>query len=221
MKPPLSDDVQETERQTREPQKSEARRRAILEVARDAFLEHGFAATSMSEIATRLGGSKGTLYNYFRSKEELFAAIMTDLCQGPANALFDHLPKVEEDVRQPLIELGIGLLRFILRPDTMAIHRVVVGEAHRFPELGRIFYEHGPKPGQVRLAGFFAPLIERGLLRPNEPGMLGQRFKDLMLSDVYLKRIWGVAAAPTDEEIERHVTQSVDIFLAAFGPLSD
>jgi TetR/AcrR family transcriptional repressor of mexJK operon len=50
------------------------RREAILDVARSVFSEEGYAATSMSSIAARLGGSKGTLYNYFKSKEELFGA---------------------------------------------------------------------------------------------------------------------------------------------------
>src|SRR5471030_1490574 len=94
--------------------RSDARRRAILDVASEVFLAQGFAATSMSEIAVRLGGSKGTLYNYFRSKEELFAAIMVDTCQGPANAVFDHMPPIGGDLRTGLIALGTGLLGFIL-----------------------------------------------------------------------------------------------------------
>src|ERR1700728_4072656 len=93
--------------------RSDAKRRAILDVASEVFLAQGFAATSMSEIAARLGGSKGTLYNYFRSKEELFAAIMIDTCEGPANALFDHLPSTDGGLRPALIEMGCGLLNFI------------------------------------------------------------------------------------------------------------
>ena len=56
--------------------KSEARRQAIIDVAKEAFCRQGFEATSMSEIASRVGGSKATLYNYFRSKEEIFIAVM-------------------------------------------------------------------------------------------------------------------------------------------------
>ena len=51
-----------------------------MSVAREVFFEHGYSATSMSAIAARLGGSKGTLYNYFRSKEELFEAQLRDVC---------------------------------------------------------------------------------------------------------------------------------------------
>jgi AcrR family transcriptional regulator len=56
----------------------DVRRQAIMQIARDIFLEEGYAAASMSAIAARLGGSKGTLYNYFASKEELFKAVIQD-----------------------------------------------------------------------------------------------------------------------------------------------
>ena len=65
----------------------DARRQAILDIARESFVTDGFAATSMSAIAAKLGGSKGTLYNYFRSKEELFEAIMQEACGGDEVAL--------------------------------------------------------------------------------------------------------------------------------------
>ena len=56
--------------------RDQAREAIILDVARDCFLAEGYAATSMSTIAARLGGSKGTLYNYFKNKEDLFAAVV-------------------------------------------------------------------------------------------------------------------------------------------------
>src|SRR5271165_403530 len=99
--------------------RSDAKRRAILEVARELFQAQGYAATSMSEIAARLGGSKGTLYNYFRSKEELFAAFMIDTCQIGSNAVFEPLEPAGQDLRQALIDLGVNFLHFLLLPDTL------------------------------------------------------------------------------------------------------
>jgi AcrR family transcriptional regulator len=201
--------------------KSETRRRAILQVAREAFLAQGYAATSMSEIATRLGGSKGTLYNYFKSKEDLFAAFMVDTCQGPANAIFDHLPPVGEDLRASLIEVGVGLLSFILRDMSMAIHRLVVAESGRFPELGRVFYETGPRLGERRLGDFMQNAINAGRLRRCDPVEAGRWFKALTLNDIYSRRLWGVIDELTPEQIRTHVGEAADIFLAAFGPLED
>jgi TetR/AcrR family transcriptional repressor of mexJK operon len=197
--------------------RSEARRRAILDVARDIFLAQGYAATSMSEIATRLGGSKGTLYNYFRSKEELFAAFMIDTCQGPSNEVFDHMPTVSEDLRNDLIELAGNLLRFLFRESTMAVHRLVIAESGRFPELGVIFYENGPRKGDVKLGAYIQQVMDAGLLRPGDPIATGRWFKNLVLADIYNKRLWGVIADPTPALLRAHATEATDIFLAAFA----
>jgi len=102
--------------------RGDAKRRAILDVASEVFLAQGYAATSMSEIAATLGGSKGTLYNYFRSKEELFSAFITDTCQGPAMAIFDQLPTADDgkSMRDNLVDFGTDFLSFILSPRLIA-----------------------------------------------------------------------------------------------------
>jgi len=197
--------------------RSEAKRRAILDVAREVFMAQGFAAASMSEIAARLGGSKGTLYNYFRSKEELFAAIMRDACEGPVNAVFDHVPPMGEDLRAALIDLGAGFLGFILTPDPMAVQRLVVAESGRFPELGRVFYETGPKMGEIRLGDFMRQAIEAGLLKPGDPVAVGRWFKTLILHDIYNRRLWGVIEDLNPEQLRAHVAGAVDVFLSAFA----
>jgi AcrR family transcriptional regulator len=199
--------------------RSDARRRAILEVAREVFLAEGYAAASMSEIAARLGGSKGTLYNYFRSKEELFAAFMADTCQSHAAAVFDPLPPIGEGkaVRESLIDLGVTLLEFLLLDDMIIVHRLVVAEAGRFPELGRLFYEAGPQRGERRFTEYFRQAMAAGHMPPDDPQMVGQRLKDLVMSDVYLRRLWGVVGDLDPATLRAHVTQSVDIFLRAFA----
>jgi AcrR family transcriptional regulator len=197
--------------------KSERRRQAILDVARELFQVQGYAATSMSEIAARLGGSKGTLYNYFRSKEELFAAFMIDTCQIGSNAVFEPLEPAGSDLRGALIDLGVNFLTFLLAPDTLAVHRLVVAECGRFPELGRIFYETGPRRGQENLARFFAPIIAEGRLKPGDPMEIGHWYKDMLLGDVYNRTLWGVLGPLTSEDLRRHVGRAVDVFLRAFG----
>ena len=199
--------------------RSDAKRRAIIAVAREAFLTNGFAATSMSEIAAKLGGSKGTLYNYYRSKEELFVAFMKENCEDLLDFM-DHLPETAEadhSVRDDLIELGVSFLASLTRDSFIAIHRLVVSETGRFPQLGRLFYENGPARGVQRFTEYFERVIAAGRLPPNDPREVGQRLKDLVLSDVYTRRLWGVLGPLTPEELRAHVTRSVDIFLMAFG----
>jgi TetR/AcrR family transcriptional regulator, mexJK operon transcriptional repressor len=200
--------------------RSDAKRRAILDVASEVFIAQGYAATSMSEIATRLGGSKGTLYNYFRSKEELFSAFIVDTCQGPAMTYFDRLPPIGEgrSVRESLIDLGMSLMEFLHVEQVIAMHRLVVAEVGRFPELGRMFYEAGPRKGELRFAEFFEAAMAAGHVPADDPMMVGQRLKDLVMSDVYLRQLWGVGDDFSVQAMGDHVARSVDIFLRAFGP---
>jgi TetR/AcrR family transcriptional repressor of mexJK operon len=200
--------------------RSDAKRRAILDVASEVFVAQGYAATSMSEIAARLGGSKGTLYNYFRSKEELFSAFITDTCQGPAVAIFEHPPEFGDgkSVRDSLISFGVDFLGFILSPQLIALNRVVVGETGRFPELGRMFFDAGPGRGESRFAQIVERAMEAGELRRDDPVMVGRCLKDLILSDYHHRLLWGVLGDIPAGQIQTHVSGVVDVFLRAFAP---
>lgn len=193
------------------------RRETILDIAREAFLADGYAATSMSSIAARLGGSKGTLYNYFKSKEELFAAVMERQCAALSQALFDGVER-GGDVRQQLSQFARGLLQTLLSDDGMGIHRLVVAEAGRFPELGRAFFEAGPRRVGARIAAYLADLMEQGVLRRADPDLASQHLKDLALSGLYYHRLWSVIDHPTPEQVERQIDEAVDTFLRAYRP---
>ena len=198
--------------------RSDARRRGILEAAQRIFLERGYAATSMSEIAASVGGSKGTLYNYFRSKEELFEALMQEICLRAA-AVFDSLPPPgsQAGLRASLIELGVSFMNLLLLDEIVAVNRVVIAECGRFPELGRMFYEAGPRRGEIRFSEYFEQAMAAGLVRSDDPKVVGQRLKDLVMSDLYLRRLWGLIDAIGPRELRDHVGRSVDIFLRAYA----
>src|ERR1700735_2390989 len=93
------------------------RREAILNVAREVFFELGYSAASMSAIAARLGGSKGTLYNYFKNKEELFEAQVRDLCGHGADRMVD--PPLQEDPIQALPAFGERYLQHLYSEQTV------------------------------------------------------------------------------------------------------
>jgi AcrR family transcriptional regulator len=193
------------------------RRRAILEVARDIFMQEGYAAASMSAIAGRLGGSKGTLYNYFASKELLFAALMEAECEDEPwrNAIHrgggENLPAA-------LTEIGERFLDFVLTPRVMDIHRLVIAESGRFPELGRAFFENGPKRSMMRLTAFMGDEIAAGRLRAADPERIAMQFIELCKSGLHQKMLWNVGPMPSAAEKTANVQAAVRIFMAAYGP---
>jgi TetR/AcrR family transcriptional repressor of mexJK operon len=202
---------------SRREEKRDERRDAILDVARQCFLAEGYAATSMSAIAARLGGSKGTLYNYFRSKTELFAAMMERQCNELSDVLFD-VSNVGEAPQERLTHYARSFLELLLSPMPMSIHRLVVAESERFPELGRAFYESGPRLVMHRIAAYLAELMDRGALRRADPFVAAQQFKDLAISGVYQPRLWGVIGDLTPQEMDLQVERAVDTFMRAYAP---
>ena len=110
--------------------KTEERRQAIIEVAREAFTAQGFENTSMAEIASRVGGSKATLYNYFSSKEELFAAVIDEFggtSVASARTISSPRPSRAEQLPRPCSTLSL--------PD----RSVPLGRSTRMPTLTRSY----------------------------------------------------------------------------------
>ena len=204
--------------QSKREERRDERRDGILDVARDCFLVDGYAATSMSSIAARLGGSKGTLYNYFKSKEELFEAVMQRQCGALAETLFDVTDDGEAP-RERLEHFASAFLKLLLTPESLGMHRVVVGESGRFPELGRMFYDMGPKVILTKIASYLSDLMDQGVMRRADPLVAAQQFKDLTISGVLQPRTWGVISGDmTDAEVEDQVNNAVDTFLRAYRP---
>jgi hypothetical protein len=108
-------------------------------------------------------------------------------------------------------------MELVQSDDIVALHRLVVAEAGRFPEIGELFYEAGPKKGETRFEDFFRAAIEAGKAPPQDPRELGQRLKDLVMSDIFQRHMWGVSKPMTGAELQHHVGRSVDVFMRAYG----
>ena len=191
------------------------RRETILQIAHAAFLEDGYAATSMSAIAAKVGGSKATLYNYFSSKEELFAAVIEERCRDLQEMLYDA-DLENQDFRKALTILGESAVRWMLRDDSIATYRLITAEAGRFPELGRAFYLAGPQKGKEMLAEFFGRAAERGHMKPGYMVTTAIHFMSLCKGELQHRKLWNLDE-PTDKDIQTTVANAVTMFLAAYG----
>jgi AcrR family transcriptional regulator len=198
------------------PTRRDERRETILDVAEACFLAEGYATTSMSCIASRVGGSKATLYNHFKSKEELFAAVVQRVCVEIQEALFEIEPETG-DLEARLMHFARGFLRHLMAPRPRGIQRLVVAESKRFPELGQVFFQSGPKLVLERVALHLAELMEQGRLRPADTAIAAQQFTDLAMSGVYWPMMWGVLSELTPQAVERQAASAVDTFLRGYG----
>lgn len=193
------------------------RREAILAVAARSFLEHGYAGTTMSAIAATLGGSKGTLWSYFPSKEELFEAVI-DHATIAYRARLSQILSPCGDVELTLRRFCLSLLEKVTSADAIALHRLAVAEAGRFPEMGRIFYNRAPRLTQSMLADFLSGAMERGQLRREDPLRAAQSLTSLSMCGCHQKLVVGLIDRATPELIQADIDHAVRLFMRAYAP---
>jgi AcrR family transcriptional regulator len=193
-----------------------AKRRQILDGARRVFLAQGFDGASMGEVARAAGVSKGTLYVYFDSKEALFEALTLEERAGLAEVLFS-LDADDPDVRAVLRRLGTSYLAMVARPEHISSVRMVIGAAEKFPRLGRMFYEAGPRQGVSRLQAYLASQVDAGRLRIEDTELAAEQFLALCQSAVLRRLLFAAGDAPRVADVERIVDAAVTTFCAAYG----
>jgi AcrR family transcriptional regulator len=200
------------------PAPRDTKRERILSIAQTAFLEGGYDGTSMSEIASRVGGSKGSLYTYFRSKSDLFIAVIERVRDGQPEQIFDIQA---QDIREFLAEFGRRLTALLLSDDLIKLHRIVIAEANRFPELGEALYEAGPKLGQLKLARSLNDAMVKGQLRSADADRAADHAIAFMLSSMYERRIFHLRPYLTTREINANIAAGVSAFMSAYAPEKD
>jgi len=157
--------------------RSRDRRAEIIKAARDVFLERGYAGASTDEIVARSGGSKETLYTHFGNKLGLFReVIVVELDQ-----LFAPLHAHPEGT--PLERLRLAARSFVrqsMRPEAIALMRILIGEGVRIPELTAQVNEIADE----KIIGVFAELIAAvqatGKMKGEPARALAEVFNDLL-----------------------------------------
>jgi TetR/AcrR family transcriptional regulator, mexJK operon transcriptional repressor len=200
--------------------RSARKRGAILEAATTLFLRNGYRGTSMDEIAALAGVSKQTVYKHFSDKESLFSEIVTSTVEEVAEPIHDEVLELQDsgDVEADLRGLARQLLGQVMQPRILQLRRLVIGEAGRFPELGRTFYEQGPGRTIAALATVFERLVDRGVLRPGDPLLAAAHFNWLVMS-IPLNRamLLGEDEPPASAELNQYADAGVRAFLAAYA----
>lgn len=183
----------------------------ILDAATTLFLSRGFAATSIEAVARRARISKRTFYSRFRDKADLYRGVVERLLQR-------WLPQVETALDAPaaldvrLERLARQMLAVALTADALAMRRLLLAEAERFPELVEIAIAQGARRGIERVA---ALLQDDGLgerIAVEDCSFAAMQFQELVLS-IPLRRANGFGTPMSDSELDDWARRSVDLFL--------
>ncbi len=191
--------------------RADEKENAIIAAARKTFLARGFDSASMDTIAVTAGVSKRTVYNRFRSKEELFAATIMDTCK---RILPVNMDDVTNDLppEQFMREMAISIVRALFQPEAIALRRIAAFEAARTPALGRAYLEHGPR----WMVSTIAPVLERlapsaGLEIDNVELAMWQ-LGSLITEPLHTTILMG----ETDDNLDHAIEKQVECGLEAF-----
>jgi AcrR family transcriptional regulator len=205
-----------TEQDAAGPSGPDARRQAYVDAAQRLFFAHGYGATSMNAVAAAVGGSKTTLWSLFPSKLALFEAVVEGIVRDYGRAAWvdlDSAPSVEA----ALFRMGRSIFETVMQDPVMEMQRLVIGEAARVPELGRVMYSLGPAEGLMRLAAYLDGQMKAGRLKPGDARIAAQQFSGLCRAGVIDRRMVGICDPDDAQEIEREVAAAVATFMAAWG----
>jgi TetR/AcrR family transcriptional regulator, mexJK operon transcriptional repressor len=187
----------------------------LLKAAVEVFLEKGFAAASVDEIAARAKASKNTFYNHYGNKEALFEAVMRR-----QNAALLHSVKTKIPEGLPLDDFLLAFAQLLyaefLKRDTVRLVRVLHAEVNRFPQLASTFEHSGPSLAMKAVVAEFEKHMTSGYLRRAKAELAAEQFMQLSLGELTRRVLMGLRPAPSKAEINERITSGIDVFLRAY-----
>jgi TetR/AcrR family transcriptional repressor of mexJK operon len=194
---------------------SPEKRAQILNGAAIIFAADGYEGASMARIAAVAGVSKGTLYNHFDSKAALFTAYVGEKCEQNLARIFDGANH-DGDPAAVLRGIGKRMVQMMLSDVGLAIYRVVIAEAAKFPDLARGFFEAGPARAISFMADWLEEETRRGRLSVPDPAFAAEQFFNLCQTKLVLRRRLEMLPDPLAEETEQVVDGSITMFLRMY-----
>ncbi|MBS0409483.1 MAG: TetR/AcrR family transcriptional regulator [Proteobacteria bacterium] len=179
---------------------SQARRREILWAAKTVFFRQGYHLASLDQVAQEAGVTRRTVYDHFGSKEALFGETIA----FAAGLFVETLPSAESLPRPPAEGLAAFVERLraaVSEPGSVRFQRIVIAEAERHPEFGRVLYESAVLATEAVLAAYLEACVRDGLLAPLDVAAEARLVVSLTTNTVRLKALLGQdPAAPEPAE---------------------
>jgi TetR/AcrR family transcriptional regulator len=211
--------VPRDEVQAKRERRKEARPGELLDAALDLFVEKGFAATRAEEVAARAGVSKGTLFLYFPSKEDLFKAVVRENISGRVQEWTQEIERFEGATPE--------LLRFFMKmwwervgtTRASGITKLIISEARNFPDIAAFYQKEVIEPGQQLIRHILQRGVDRGEFRVLDMDYALFSVTAPMVFLIMMKHSLGACCAPADFPLdpERYVASQAEILLHGLG----
>ena len=188
---------------------------AILAAAERAFLASGFGAVTMDAIAREAAVSKATVYAHYRSKEDLFGAVVAHLSERRFHG-FSAEALDPRDIEASLLTIAARFLDLVLSAEAIALNRIIIGEVTRFPVLGEVFWAAGPERTRVQIEAFLRRAAIAGSLAVPDPRLAAEQFVALARGEIHLRSLLRLEDPGDPAGLAAAAASAVATFLRAF-----
>ena len=187
----------------------------VIEGAKAVFLREGFEGASVDEIARDAGVSKATLYSYFPDKQHLFLAVIENR-NAPTSRSWRScsMPPIRTWRKRSGSSARRSSPFFLSRFGTGHVPRLRGRGRSAFPELGRSFYDSGPRKWGRKIAQYLDSPGARAVLEIEDSPLAADQLAQLCRADLMLKVLFGIEKDPPEAEIDRVAEEAVKTFLA-------
>lgn len=186
----------------------------ILAAALKVFSESGYSGASMDMVAIAAGLSKPTLYQYFDSKELLFAAMMQ---HKRDDMLVAFREPAGDDMVVQLHRFAWTYADTVMQPDMLSLARLTIGEVQRFPALGRAYQEAGPDRLLEGLMGYLDAYRAAGRLNFDDAELAAEDLWGLILSAPRTQALYKPDLILSREALARFVHNGLRVYLRAYS----
>jgi len=194
------------------------KRGQILDGAKRVFMKLGYDAASMNDVTREAGVSKGTIYVYFQSKEDLFGALVErekSAFDAAIRQILAESPTAEEGLRR----YALAHAHFILDTEMIPTMRILMGVLDRMPALCQRFFASSPTNIKALLQDYIAAANDRGELCVEDSDLAARQFIDMSTAGYFKKKLFNdIPVRPDDQEIERVVESGLRMFMNFYGP---
>lgn len=192
----------------------------ILDTARQMFLERGYDATSLDDVAAASGVSKTTVYNNFGDKETLFSAVVLSVTER-AEQIISKLGVTltgHEPIAERLTTVARALAYGVLNPAVVQLRRLAISEALRFPDIVTAYWDSAPARTLALLTESFTRLADRGELDVDDPATAAALFAYSVLGPHQDQALLQPNRPLTRSDLDEHVDKVIAAFLRAYTP---
>ena len=196
--------------QPRYQRRKEDRPQEITEAAFEAFAQHGYTATKVEDVARRAGVSKGLLYLYFKTKEELFKAVIRSIVIPRVDLLQEQLESSELSAEEFIRGPALDFMKRIPGSPVSVVIRLMIAEAPKHPDLVEFYWENVASRGM----GALQALLERGVRNGEFRRTAVNDLPQLLIAPVIMSVVWGVVFNKRSLDTDRLIETNIELILS-------